>query len=110
MKSLERVLPLGASVAQAEATLRADGLRFNVVDATACRDRADEGFTGYAPEGGPCIFGTAPTRECSFTTGYCSSIHISLSFDASGVLVRRDLTPKWGVPVGDSDGVDAEGR
>ncbi len=86
---LERQLPVGRSLADVEATVKARQLSYTVYSPRDCENNAKITSPTYTVKGGPCLFALAKVGATWY--GYTVDLQLRLFFDPSGKLVDRDF-------------------
>jgi hypothetical protein len=86
---LERTFPVGISLKEAEARLKAAWLSHTVFTPQDCEGNAKKTMPTYTPKGGPCAF--ALTRIGQTWYGYSVAVQLRLFFDTSNTLVHREF-------------------
>ena len=86
---LERILPLGMSLKEAEVVLNSQELPHTVFTPSDCEKNAKVTMPTYTSKGGPCAFALAKVGQTWY--GYSVDVQLRLFFDTSNVLVHRDF-------------------
>jgi len=80
---------MGRSLAEVEASVKAQRLPYTIFSAQDCEDNAKITSPTYTVKGGPCLFALAKVGATWY--GYTVDLQLRLFFDSGSKLVDREF-------------------